>query len=64
MSDAKPKEISGPNPEWYKQDILDMLRDDMSEDEIYKTVYTSITDAQYREALEWAKQQISLDESI
>lgn len=44
--------------DWYKQEILDMVNDGMSDEEIYKSVYNRITHAQYRSALEWAKEQV------
>lgn len=44
--------------EWYFTDVLDMVRDGLSDEEIYKNVYTRITNAQYRDALVWAKANI------
>ena len=42
----------------YKNDILDMLRDGTSERDIYEHFRDSITNAQFREAFEWAKDRI------
>jgi predicted DNA-binding protein YlxM (UPF0122 family) len=41
----------------YYQDILDMLRDDMTSEEIYEKMRYQITDAQFRTAMEWAELQ-------
>ncbi len=35
-----------PDTNWYKQDVLDMLRDDMSEQEVYNAMHDRITDAE------------------
>jgi hypothetical protein len=47
-----------PEADWYYHDILDMLRDGLNEQEIYQKVYMSITDTQFRVAMEWAKEQL------
>lgn len=47
-----------PEADWYFNDILDMLRDGMTEQEVYEKVYMSITNAQFREAMEWAKEHL------
>ena len=57
-TDQPSKAIATDDPDWYYQDILDMLRDGVSEEEVYNTVTTSVTDNQYQEALEWAKEQL------
>ena len=57
-TDQPSKAIATDDPDWYYQDILDMLRDGVSEEEVYNTVTTSVTDNQYHEALEWAKEQL------
>ena len=57
-TDQPSKSIATDDPDWYYQDILDMLRDGVSEEEVYNTVTTSVTDYQYHEALEWAKEQL------
>lgn len=41
----------------YYQDVLDMLRDGLSSEEIYEKMRYSITDAQFRTAMEWAELQ-------
>lgn len=44
--------------EWHYTDVLDMMRDGFTDEEIYQKVYNRITHAQYLAALEWGKTQI------
>lgn len=43
---------------WYYKQVLDAIRDGVSEREIYDELRTSVTDKQFREAFEWAKERI------
>jgi hypothetical protein len=42
---------------WYYQDILDMMRDGIPESQIYIKMIESITEAQFRTAIQWAEMQ-------
>jgi predicted DNA-binding protein YlxM (UPF0122 family) len=53
----QPKRHTDPDVLWYFNDVLELLRSGYNDTQIYHEMYTKITDAQYRNALEWAKKQ-------
>ncbi len=43
---------------WYFEDVLNMLKDEFGEQEIYNRMSSRITDTQFREAIDWANSEI------